>query len=456
MLIASTLLLLLCSGNIASSQYRVIGYYAMWKRAILPPQAVKYPYVTHVLHAFSWPLANGAIASADPVVDSALINTTHRAGRKILISFGGASESGNFPAITADSLLRRAFIQNIVTLLQTYNYDGADLDWEGPQSLSERANETTFIRELRTAFLSANPQWLITMAVGVTDYSGQWHDFSSLKLYVDWFNAMCYDFHGSWSAHAGPNAPLYPAPTDVNDGSVDQGITYLKSTRGIPGSQITLGMPFYGKQFQAAAMYTPKTEPTTDIVYSDVLALLAQNWAYAWDSISQVPFLTSPRRNLVATFEDTASIARKCQYAKAKGLSGVMVWETSQDVVAAGQPLIDVVGREMMTPTSVSLPPDAIDAKGFVLEDNYPNPFNPTTRIDYTVGVISGQSSVVSDVRLVVYDVLGREVAVLVNEKKSPGRYSERFNASRLASGVYLYRLQAGGATMIKKAVLLK
>jgi chitinase len=449
MLFATTLFLLLCSGTFASSQVRVIGYYPVWKRAILPPQDVKYPYVTHILHAFSWPLANGAIASYDSAVDTALINTTHRAGRKILLSFGGAGESGNFPAVTADSLLRKTFIRNIVTLMQTYQYDGADIDWEGPQSLAERANETTFIRELRTAFLAADPQWLITMAVGVTDYSGQWHDFSSLKQYVDWFNAMCYDFHGSWSAHAGPNAPLYPAPADVNDGSVDQGITYLKSTRGIPGSQITLGMPFYGKQFLASAMYAPKIEPTTDIVYSDVLTLLAQSWTYSWDSVSQVPYLSSPRRTQVATFEDTLSIARKCQYARSKGLSGVMVWEISQDVVLAGQPLIDIIGREMMTPTSVSRPLDVIDVKEFVLENNYPNPFNPATVVRY-------QLSVVSDVRLAIYDLLGREISTLVNGRKTPGRYEVTFDASGLSTGVYIYRLTAAQHVESRKMVLVR
>jgi hypothetical protein len=57
---------------------------------------------------------------------------------------------------------------------------------------------------------------------------------------------------------------------------------------------------------------------------------------------------------------------------------------------------------------------------------------------------------------LKVYDVLGKEVATLVNELKSPGEYSVRFNASRLASGVYYYRLQAGGFSETKKLLLLR
>ncbi len=83
------------------------------------------------------------------------------------------------------------------------------------------------------------------------------------------------------------------------------------------------------------------------------------------------------------------------------------------------------------------------------MSQNYPNPFNPKT-------VVSYQLSVVSSVRLVVYDILGREVAVLVNERKAPGTYSVEFDASNLASGVYLYRLSAGTYIETRKMVLMK
>jgi hypothetical protein len=76
------------------------------------------------------------------------------------------------------------------------------------------------------------------------------------------------------------------------------------------------------------------------------------------------------------------------------------------------------------------------------LSQNYPNPFNPVTTIRYTIGVVSSQPSVASDVKLVVYDLLGRQVAVLVNERKEPGSYQVQFDASDLSSGVYLCRIQ--------------
>jgi hypothetical protein len=86
---------------------------------------------------------------------------------------------------------------------------------------------------------------------------------------------------------------------------------------------------------------------------------------------------------------------------------------------------------------------------GFALKQNYPNPFNPTTGIRYRV-------SGTSHVTLVVYDVLGREVAVLVNEVKAPGSYEASFDATGLASGVYLYTLQAAGFVQTRKMLLVR
>ncbi len=85
----------------------------------------------------------------------------------------------------------------------------------------------------------------------------------------------------------------------------------------------------------------------------------------------------------------------------------------------------------------------------FLLEQNYPNPFNPSTVIGY-------QLSAVSHVTLKVYDVLGREVATLVDEVQKMGSYEVEFDGSRLPSGVYFYRLQAGTYSRTKKLVLLK
>ncbi len=93
----------------------------------------------------------------------------------------------------------------------------------------------------------------------------------------------------------------------------------------------------------------------------------------------------------------------------------------------------------------------------FSLEQNYPNPFNPTTTIKYSIAPPNlTKEETLQNVTLKVYDVLGREVATLVNEEKSPGNYEVKFDASKLASGVYFYRLTAGNFVSTKKMVLLR
>ena len=85
------------------------------------------------------------------------------------------------------------------------------------------------------------------------------------------------------------------------------------------------------------------------------------------------------------------------------------------------------------------------------LEQNYPNPFNPTTHFEFRIADFGLAT-------LKIYDLLGREVAVILNEEKHPGIYKVEFNAGKygLASGIYFYRLKAGKFSAVKKCILLK
>ena len=85
----------------------------------------------------------------------------------------------------------------------------------------------------------------------------------------------------------------------------------------------------------------------------------------------------------------------------------------------------------------------------FNVSQNYPNPFNPSTKIVYTI-------TEASNVNLTVYDVLGREVEVLVDGFKSAGIYELNFNAENLPSGLYLYTFEAGSTRITRKMTLLK
>lgn len=94
----------------------------------------------------------------------------------------------------------------------------------------------------------------------------------------------------------------------------------------------------------------------------------------------------------------------------------------------------------------------------FALAQNFPNPFNPGTTIEYTIpeGGLATLPSGGRMVNLAVYDILGREVALLVDERQGSGEHTVRFNAAGLASGVYIYRLAVGGAAMARTMLLVK
>ncbi len=101
-----------------------------------------------------------------------------------------------------------------------------------------------------------------------------------------------------------------------------------------------------------------------------------------------------------------------------------------------------------MIPTSVTNDKSVVPTQ-YSLSQNYPNPFNPTTQIDFAIPKAG-------NVQIIIYDAIGNEVATLVNKYMPQGKYTVDWNASTLASGIYLYRIQTNDFSMVKKMVLLK
>jgi chitinase len=190
-------------------------------------------------------------------------------------------------------------------------------------------------------------------------------------------------------------------------------------------------------------------------------AVRSGSWTYNWDNASKVPYYTSVSPPRLISFDDSVSIAIKCQYARSKGVSGVMIWELSQDVIGREQPLMDVVGAQMIATTGVPESQSNLRSAGFALFDNYPNPFsagggsafgrNPSTTIRFAIPVSA-------NISIKIFDMLGREVATLLNEYRNAGTGNVRFDASHydITIGVYFYRIQAGAFTQTKKLILVK
>ena len=150
----------------------------------------------------------------------------------------------------------------------------------------------------------------------------------------------------------------------------------------------------------------------------------------------QYPFRGAPFTPLGVTYQQT--LANYITYTE--GLNGTI---TAAQYPAGGEGRISTVEGTSNESVTDGLP------ESFDLNQNYPNPFNPTTRIAFDLPESS-------EVRLSVFDMLGRQVAVIVNERMTAGTHSVQFDASNLSSGMYLYRIQAGSFTQTQKMMLIK
>jgi hypothetical protein len=138
----------------------------------------------------------------------------------------------------------------------------------------------------------------------------------------------------------------------------------------------------------------------------------------------------------------TLPVARVARYVKFSTIAANKAWLFVDEYQVFGTSVTDISDNSQKS------------FNEFYLTSNYPNPFNPTTVIEYSIPKIKNKKSI--HVQLKIFDVLGKEIAILVNEKQKPGNYSINFNASNLDSGIYFYRLYTDSFSKTRKMVLVK
>jgi hypothetical protein len=153
------------------------------------------------------------------------------------------------------------------------------------------------------------------------------------------------------------------------------------------------------------------------------------------------PMIIPPKDSAKFIFEYSPFILTKISHSNLIWNDSIYMYNNSKNIsrliITAFAEIITDVNNERGIPV------------GYSLSQNFPNPFNPTTAISY-------QLPAYSHVMIKVYDLLGREVSTLVNENKPAGNYSVQFNAGKLTSGVYFYRMESGSFSQTKKLLLLK
>ena len=429
---------------------RVVGYYPYWVQSTFQPNDLDLETFTHINHSFAWPDEEGQIVAPTGMLDPSIADYIHSNNRKILLALGGwgQAQTSGFVSSTSTSELRSEFISNIIDKMIAYGYDGVDIDWEYPQTIEQKNNLTFFIEELDSAFYEFDPELLITMAVPISNWSGQWLDLSSLRPHVDFFNAMTYDIHGGWSSNAGHNSPLYQSPPGDPDGSVETGINYLLNTRGVPESKVNMGIPFWGKKYNTSQINGSFNGSVIDMHYSEILPLINNGWDYQWDNNAKCPYLVKDDQSQIITYDNPLSVQRKCDFAKDKNLGGVMVWALGYDDMSSLESLtsainvhwLDLENGQRVIPSQISL-------------STFPNPFNPSTTIKFELPYSIG-------INLNIFDINGKLIDNILSGYFEKGKHSYKWSPSvkhdNLPSGMYIISLVSGTMTMNNKILYVK
>jgi chitinase len=318
----------------------IIGYYPSDKRSVVDYRQIEFGYLTHLAEAFAWPDSEGNLIVSPDFIYPELLAAAHQKGVKVILSLGGWGNCAGFPPMAASAEKRSRFISQVLNFCLLHGYDGVDLDWEFVSNEEERENFSALVKELNAILKIQTPPLLLTMAAPAGSYWGRWINYEELHPYFDYISFMTYDFHGPWTDHAGHNSPLYNCLNDTC-GSVDDTFSYAL-IRGIPLKKIVLGIPFYGRSFDGDGLYQPAAN-SQYYNYSDIKKLMAAGWKYNWDDCAQVPYLVSPTKKTVLSFDDRKSILKKGRYLLDKGAAGFIIWEITADQVNGRSELLPVV-----------------------------------------------------------------------------------------------------------------
>jgi len=332
--------------NTVNARHLVVGYYRSWAQKTYSAENINYGNLTHINHAFIWPRKDGSLEIPPNFLYPQLIKTAHQHDVKVVVSLGGWGHGYGFRPMTSHPNRRKRFIREITDFCVKYDYDGVDLDWEYPTA-RDRKNFSALVRELRRALTKADSSLSLSVALPSQDRR-MGFDPKVLQENMDWIGIMTYDYHGSWSRHSGHQAPLYSSPED-SCGSLSSSIQFWLN-QGIKPQQLAAGLSFFGRMFTTESFYQPSSGGDA-FSYTDAESLQNDGWTYAWDSVATTPYLQNKSKTQILSFDDSTSVAAKCDYILEQNVGGAIIWALGHDYsTEVNQPLLKVVGSKLLTP----------------------------------------------------------------------------------------------------------
>ncbi|KAJ2077318.1 hypothetical protein H4R24_005199 [Coemansia sp. RSA 988] len=358
----------------------VVAYYPIWNHQSL--MNIDWSRITHLHLAYAIPTDSGDITFDGEWFLPQLVREAHKADTKVLLSVGGWTGSNRFSFLMRDANKRAALTRSISGFLEKYELDGVDLDWEyvGKQGskcnkFSPAEDSSNMLRFLGSMRASMSERFdlpkLLSLAVPVRPFEnaeGPLKDVSPFAEYADYASILAFDINGPWSNSTGPNAPLHHEPSRGAPYSLSQSVDAWLDAKW-PADKLVAGVSFQGRSLttrgiltakEGAEMYTSFTKDipqgdTEDSLWYDVCEnsnsmsgvwqykhlrdqgilksanTTGDNWVRVWDETSMTPWLYNPQMRRFISYDDPQSVEKKVEFAKEKGLKGMMAWSLLAD-----------------------------------------------------------------------------------------------------------------------------
>jgi chitinase len=323
-----------------------VAYWTPWGNPPIPVSEIDWEALTHVVHWAALVQPDGSLDLERQRVSSdgpALIATAHEHGVKVLLGVAQATWIGHRNAIqqAADSDMP-GLVNHIIEVVDTYGFDGVDLDWEPFSPRSNGRAMQQLAEELRSRLGDR-----ILSAAAIVNHSEFW---GSIHGYFDRIHLMTYDLTGTWNPYSWHNAALY-SPEDSKVWSVDMAIRLFTSA-GVPHERLSVGIPFFGWLWSGSGITGPQqhwgiSAPQLAQTYYQRLAPMISPTTLRWDDTARVPYLSFEGGDgQFLTYDNESSVVEKVNYAKAYHLGGWFIWELSAGYLPSqipSQPLLEAI-----------------------------------------------------------------------------------------------------------------
>lgn len=419
----------------------VFGYLPDWEYQNAR-NYLKYELLSHIA-LFDFPVDSlGVIKNPAYWPWSDVINAAHQKGTKAILTIVNF-EGSQINQILRISSAKQNFFSNLKSKIQQYQLDGVNIDFEEVYSSDRGDVLNGFMKDLTDSLHKVNPNWDVSFAGPAVSYSG-WK-LSGLASACDYIFIMGYAFYGSWSSTTGPSSPLNGGTYNISN---TINVQYSSVIQSMP-HKLILGVPYYGEKWIAKTSdpHSKVTKYVSSTRFKDD-AGNSQAYGLLWATDNNTPWY---RWKITDTswyqvwFDNDSSLGLKYSLAESKNLKGVGMWALGYD--GARLELWNELKKRYFV-TDIKNEETELPSE-FVLYQNYPNPFNSSTKIIYELPITT-------KVTIKVYDMLGSEIDVLVDEEKSEGIYEVSFDSKNLSSGIYYYKMNAWIYSKTKKLVILK